>query len=294
MGTTPEQRTVTGTLGDIVARIREAGLTPPAITVVGDVVRMRDALSWFEDRPLFGKRVLITRTRKQASVLARLLADEGAVPVELPAIEIEPVADRSELDAAIGRLAAGAYAWTVFTSANAVEEFFAAVESKGLDARIFGATRVCTIGPATAAALAEHGIRADLVPAQYVAESVVEAMRPVILSSTGAPLAGRRSLREGIWRRGAREPPLRAAKPLNHPASSSLAPKAPAPNSSKVWPPWAPRSTKSPSTAPPSPPKPRPKRSTSSATAKSTSSPSPPAAPSATSSRSSAKMLLSS
>jgi uroporphyrinogen III methyltransferase/synthase len=178
MGTTAEQRTVTGTLGDIVSRIKEAGLTPPAITVVGEVVRLREALSWFEGRPLFGKRVLITRTRKQASVLARLLADEGAIPVELPAIEIEPVADRSELDAAIGRLAAGAYAWAVFTSANAVEEFFAAVESKGLDARAFGATRVCTIGPATAAALAERGIRADLVPAQYIAEAVVEAMRP--------------------------------------------------------------------------------------------------------------------
>ncbi len=202
MGTTPEQRTVTGALRDIVARIEEAGLTPPAITVVGEVVRMRGALSWFEDRPLFGKRVLITRTRKQASVLARLLADEGAIPVELPAIEIEPVADRSELDAAIGRLAAGAYAWAVFTSANAVEEFFAALESKGLDARAFGAfqysgpeakdphgpgsqpgsvgTRVCTIGPATAAALAERGIRADLVPAQYIAESVVDAMRPYL------------------------------------------------------------------------------------------------------------------
>ncbi|HET9477578.1 MAG TPA: uroporphyrinogen-III C-methyltransferase, partial [Dehalococcoidia bacterium] len=180
MGTTAEQRTVAGTLGDIVSRIKAAGLTPPAITVVGEVVRMRDALSWFEDRPLFGKRVLITRTRKQASVLARLLADEGAIPVELPAIEIEPVADRSELDAAIGRLVAGHYAWAVFTSANAVEEFFGAVESQGLDARAFGQTRVCTIGPATAAALAEHGIRADLIPHEYIAESIVEAMRPLL------------------------------------------------------------------------------------------------------------------
>jgi len=178
MGTTPEQRTVTGTLADIVSRIKAAGITPPAITVVGEVVRMREPLSWFEDRPLFGVRVLITRTRKQASVLARLLADEGAIPVELPAIEIEPVADRSELHAAIGRLAAGDYAWTVFTSANAVEEFFSAAESKGLVALIFGGARICTIGPATAAALAERGLRADLVPQQYIAESVVDAMRP--------------------------------------------------------------------------------------------------------------------
>ena len=180
MGTTPEQLTVTGTLADIVARIKEAGLTPPAITVVGDVVRMRDALSWFEGRPLFGKRILITRTRKQASVLARLLADEGAIPVELPAIEIEPVADRSELEGAIGRLAAGYYAWAVFTSANAVEEFFAATESLDLDARVFGQTRVCTIGPGTAAALAVHGIRANLLPAEFVAESIVEALRPLL------------------------------------------------------------------------------------------------------------------
>ncbi len=236
MGTTPEQRTVTGTLADIVARIKEAGLTPPAITVVGEVVRMRDALSWFEDRPLFGKRVLVTRTRKQASILARLLADEGAVPVELPAIEIEPVADRSELEAAIAGLAAGAYAWAVFTSANAVEEFFSAVESQALDARIFGAyhgpgsqpggtgTRICTIGPATAAALAERGIRADLVPEQYVAESIVEALRPLLDRGDRilVPRAegARAQLIEGLMALGAEadEVPLyRAALPAEAP-----------------------------------------------------------------------------
>ncbi len=99
-GTTPEQRTVVGTLADIVERVREAGLTPPAITVVGEVVRLREKLSWFEERPLFGKRVLITRTRRQASVLARLLAAEGAIPIELPAIEIEPAADPAAVGAA--------------------------------------------------------------------------------------------------------------------------------------------------------------------------------------------------
>ncbi|MCI0818375.1 MAG: uroporphyrinogen-III C-methyltransferase, partial [Chloroflexi bacterium] len=103
-GTTPEQSTVTGTLADIAERVAEAGLTPPAITVVGEVVRLRENLSWFEDRPLFGKRVLITRTRRQASELARLLAAQGALPIELPAIEIEPVADTVPLAAAIDRL----------------------------------------------------------------------------------------------------------------------------------------------------------------------------------------------
>ncbi|TMF06611.1 MAG: uroporphyrinogen-III C-methyltransferase, partial [Chloroflexi bacterium] len=123
-GTTPEQRTVTGTLGDIVEHVREAGLTPPAITVVGEVVRMRAKLSWFEKRPLFGKRVLITRTRRQASTLARLLAAEGAIPIELPAIEIEPAADEAAIGAAIDGLLAGRYGWAVFTSANAVELWF--------------------------------------------------------------------------------------------------------------------------------------------------------------------------
>ncbi|MFQ5472531.1 MAG: uroporphyrinogen-III C-methyltransferase, partial [Dehalococcoidia bacterium] len=96
-GTTPQQRTVVGTLADIVDVVDRAGIGAPAITVVGDVVRLRDSLSWFENRPLFGKRVLITRTRHQAGELTRLLAAEGAVPVELPSIEIEPIEDDGPL-----------------------------------------------------------------------------------------------------------------------------------------------------------------------------------------------------
>jgi uroporphyrinogen III methyltransferase/synthase len=184
-GTTPEQRTVTGTLADIVGRARDAGLTPPAITVVGEVVRLREKLSWFaetgarlgEERPLFGKRVLITRTRRQASTLARLLAAEGAIPIELPAIEIEPAADPDAVATAIEGLGAGRYAWAVFTSANAVELWFEHLRERGLDARAFGATKVAAIGPATAEALAERGIVADVVPEEYVAEAVVEALR---------------------------------------------------------------------------------------------------------------------
>jgi len=176
-GTTLEQRTVTGTLKDIAARVEEAGLTPPAITVVGEVVRLRERLSWFEDRPLFGKRVLITRTRRQASVLARLLAEEGAIPVELPAIEIEPAADAAAVGVAIDALTAGRYGWAVFTSANAVELWFEHLRERGLDARVFGAAKVAAIGPATAEALAERGIVADLVPDEYVAEAVVEGLR---------------------------------------------------------------------------------------------------------------------
>jgi uroporphyrinogen III methyltransferase/synthase len=176
-GTTPEQRTVTGTLADIAVRMEEAGITPPAITVVGEVVRLRETLSWFESRPLFGKRVLITRTRRQASVLARLLAEEGAIPIELPAIEIEPAADEAAVGAAIDDLTAGRYGWAVFTSANAVELWFEHLQERGLDARAFASTKVAAIGPATAEALGERGIVADLVPEEYVAEAVVEALR---------------------------------------------------------------------------------------------------------------------
>jgi uroporphyrinogen III methyltransferase/synthase len=176
-GTTPEQQTRTGTLADIAALVEEAGLTPPAITVVGEVVRLRETLSWFESRPLFGKRVLITRTRRQASVFARLLAEEGAIPIELPAIEIEPSADPAAVSAAIDALTAGHYTWAVLTSANAVELWFEHLRERGLDARAFTRTKVAAIGPATAEALAERGIVADLVPEEYVAEAVVEALR---------------------------------------------------------------------------------------------------------------------
>lgn len=179
-GTTPEQQTVRGTLADIVARVEESGLKPPAIAVVGEVVRLRETLSWFEDRPLFGKRVLITRTRRQASTLARLLADEGAIPVELPSIEIEPIEDREAVDAAIETLRSGGYAWCGFTSANAVELFFEHLAERVLDSRAFASAKIAAIGPATARALEERGLRPDVVPTEYVAEAVVEAMRPLV------------------------------------------------------------------------------------------------------------------
>ncbi|MEO8457506.1 MAG: uroporphyrinogen-III C-methyltransferase [Chloroflexota bacterium] len=181
-GTTTEQRTVTGTLADVAVRVEEAGLRAPAITVVGEVVRLREALSWFEDRPLFGKRVLITRTRRQASSLARLLAEAGAVPVELPSIEIEPIEDREAVEAAIETLRSSEYAWVAFTSANAVELFFEHLAERGLDSRAFASAKIAAIGPATARALGERGLRADVVPAEYVAEAVVEAMRGLVAS----------------------------------------------------------------------------------------------------------------
>ena len=202
-GTTPEQSTVAGTLADIAERVAEAGLTPPAITVVGEVVRLHETLSWFvqaggrpgDSRPLFGKRVLITRTRRQASNLARLLAAQGAIPVELPAIEIERVEDTASLAAAIDRLRDGGYAWCGFTSANAVEQTFEHLAGRGLDARALFGTGVFAIGPATAEALRSHGIAPDIVPNEYVAEAVVEAMRPHVSAGDGVLLPRAESAR---------------------------------------------------------------------------------------------------
>jgi uroporphyrinogen III methyltransferase/synthase len=226
-GTTPDQHTVTGTLTDIVRRVQEAKLQPPAVTVVGEVARLRETLAWFEDRPLFGKRVLITRTRRQASALARLLAEEGAVPIELPTIEIEPAIDEAAAEAALDGLRAGAYAWVVFTSANAVEVFFVLMRERSLDARAFAGAKAAAIGPATAEALAERGIVADAVPGEYVAKGVVEALRPHVRSGDRVlvPRAegARPELIEGLRGLGAEVDEItlyRAAVPQEPPAEA--------------------------------------------------------------------------
>ena len=167
----------TGTLADIDAAVRAAGIAPPAVTVVGEVARLRDELRWFDTRPLFGKRVLVTRTRQQASELSRALAAQGAEAIELPTIEIVPQADPGLVAAAIVALRTSAYAWCVFTSANAVELFFGHLRDAGLDARAFGRTQIAAIGPGTAQALARFGLRADIVPERFVAEGLADGVR---------------------------------------------------------------------------------------------------------------------
>ena len=204
-GTEPSQRVVTGTLEDVVGRGEEAGLTPPVVAVIGQVADLRREISWFDNRPLFGKRVLVTRSRIQASALSAMLADEGAEPVEVPTIEFLPVEDDSRLDSAIESLAE--YGWVVFTSANGVEAFFRRMDSLGRDARVVAKTRVAAIGPATAEALNKHGISADLVPAEYVSEAVVRAMEAWGIAGTRTLLPradiGREELGEGLARAGA-------------------------------------------------------------------------------------------
>ena len=178
-GTTPRQRVVIGTLSDIVDRAKEAGITPPAITVFGPVVRLRERLRWFdlpERRPLLGQRVLVTRAQEQAWTLAEMLLERGAEPVVHPTICIVPQ-NTDELDDAIGRL--WWYTWVLFTSANGVRIFWERLEAAGGDARALGGVSVGAIGPGTAAALAERGVRADFVPSAFVAEAVADEIGDV-------------------------------------------------------------------------------------------------------------------
>ena len=204
-GTEPYQTTVTGTLQDIAQRGKEAGLSPPLVAVIGPVVDLRREVSWFDSRPLFGKRVLVTRSRMQASVLSEMLSDEGAEPVELPAIEIASMDDYSEVDIAVASL--DSFNWVIFTSANGVEAFFGRMEALEGDSRAFGGTNVGAIGPATASALEQHGIRADFVPAEYVSEAIVEALEALDIKGARVLLPradiGRDELAKGLTRLGA-------------------------------------------------------------------------------------------
>ena len=185
-GTTPRQRVAVGTLDTIEQVAREMKIQAPALTVVGTVVQCRGKLSFFERAPLFGKRIVVTRARAQASELADTLAGLGAAVYEFPTIRIEQ-AQGGELRAAIERLARGEFDWLVLTSVNGVDAVFAEVKRRRLDARAVRA-RVAAIGPGTAARLQEHGLQPDLVPPEYLAESIAKS-----LQSQGA-VAGQRFL----------------------------------------------------------------------------------------------------
>ncbi len=173
-GTTDRQRSLASTLADLPdAAVRE-GFTNPSIIVVGDVVKLKDKLDWFEKKPLFGRTVVVTRAREQASGSAALLAAKGARVIQFPTIRIVPMPDYAELDDAVSHLSR--YGWVVFTSVNGVRFFRQRLDALGLDARALGSVKVAAIGPATARAVEGMGIRPDLVPASYVAEGVAQAM----------------------------------------------------------------------------------------------------------------------
>jgi uroporphyrinogen III methyltransferase/synthase len=164
---------VTGTLGTIADIAQKVKLRPPAIIVVGDVVSLRKDLNWFEQKPLFGKRIVVTRAREQASDFVNLLSELGAECVEFPTIEVIPPPSWKELDRAIQNLET--YQWLVFTSVNGVKYFFDRLEHAGRDARTLKGIKLAAIGPKTADAIRSKGVIPDLLPQEYRAEAVVEA-----------------------------------------------------------------------------------------------------------------------
>ncbi len=227
-GTWSRQKTVTGTLADAAARGRAAGLAAPVAAVIGEVVRLREELAWFDNRPLFGQRVLVTRSRTQASRLCELLEDAGAQPVELPAIEIAPPQDFAPLDRAVSRLSS--YAWVIFASVNAVDAVFARLDQQGWDSRAFGAARVGAIGPATAAALAQRGIRADFTPSRSVSAAALEELAACPWSGLSVLLPsadiGRDELAEGLSRLGAAVERVTAYRTIPAPDAAQRAARA--------------------------------------------------------------------
>jgi uroporphyrinogen III methyltransferase/synthase len=187
-GTTGRHKSLVATIGELPAAAEKQGFSAPCLIIVGSVVTLHDKLNWFEKRPLFGKGVVVTRAREQASDSVALLEECGASVIQFPTIEISPLADYSEARAAIRNLAA--YDMLIFTSANGVRYFWKQLRELRLDSRALGRAKIAAIGPATAAALSARGIEADLVPEKYVAEAVAEE----VLALCGGNMEGMRVL----------------------------------------------------------------------------------------------------
>lgn len=180
--TTPAQSTVEGTIANIASQARDA---QAGLLIIGPVTRLREHLRWFDDRPLFGRRIVVTRSTEQAGEFLEMLEDLGAEAIPAPTVRILPPEDTRSLESACAE--AGSYDWIVFTSANAVDCFMRCLVSVS-DVRELKGVRICTIGPSPASRLAKYGIRVDLTPAEFRTETLVEAMR------TQAPVQNARVL----------------------------------------------------------------------------------------------------
>ena len=169
--TTPLQRTMTGALGTIASQAREG---TPSLMVIGRVAGLREHLRWFDNRPLFGRRIIVTRSREQAGELVEMLEERGAVAITAPTIRIAPPHDDTELREACA--AVSSFDWIVFTSANAVDRFIGQLLVSG-DVRDLKGVGICTVGPSTATRFQQYGIRVDLTPAEYRGEAVLDALK---------------------------------------------------------------------------------------------------------------------
>ena len=227
-GTWNRQKTVTGTLATAATKGRAAGLAAPVVAIIGEVVNLREELAWFDSPPLFGQRVLVARSRTQASRMCQLLEDAGAVAVELPAIAIAPPSDFAPLDRALSLLSS--YGWVIFASVNAVDSLFDRLDSQGRDARAFGTALVGAIGPATAAALERRGIRPDFVPSRSVSSAALEGLSAYnwagVFVLLPAADIGRDELADGLSRLGAEVDRVTAYRTVTPPDAAQRAREA--------------------------------------------------------------------
>ena len=174
-GTTTGQQLLKGTLEDMADQVKQNNFKNPAVIVVGEVGNLSDDLSWYDQKPLFGKKILVTRSRAQASVLSRKIEDLGGEAVEFPTIKINKLDDYFEIDKAIGEIEK--YKWMIFTSVNGVKYFFERLNELNLDIRILKNIKLCAIGPATAEVLMERGLIVEYIPSEYRAESIVQLLK---------------------------------------------------------------------------------------------------------------------
>ncbi|HBG93378.1 MAG: uroporphyrinogen-III C-methyltransferase [Nitrospirae bacterium GWF2_44_13] len=181
-GTRPDQKTITGTLRDIVDIVKEKDIKPPAVMVIGEVVKLRERLMWYEKKPMFGHRVLVTREHAGGF---EPLEDLGAEIIEFPTIEIAPPENYDELDSAINKI--GAYNWIIFTSGKGVEYFLKRLMEKDKDIRDLKGIRICAIGTKTAAEIQRYGIKVDLIPEEFNAEGLIEAFLKIQNSKLKTP-----------------------------------------------------------------------------------------------------------
>ena len=174
-GTLPSQVCITGTLRDIAGKVSQAGLEAPAVIVVGEVVKLRESLRWFDSLPLFGKRILVTRAGSQAGSFEKLLTEHGALPVRFSSIEIKPLTTNTKLDNALANL--NKYHWIAFTSVNGVEIFFSRLHDLGLDSRCLSGLKISAIGPMTGRLLQKMGITPDYLPAEFTGRGFVAGLK---------------------------------------------------------------------------------------------------------------------
>ncbi|AOT72395.1 uroporphyrinogen-III C-methyltransferase [Geosporobacter ferrireducens] len=177
-GTTQYQKMAIGTLTDIEEKVAFKGISNPSIIIVGEVVSLSSMLQWFENKPLFGKRVLVTRTREQASSLSKRIEDLGGEAIEFPTIKIERPEHYDEIDKAIGEIEK--YQWIIFTSVNGVQAFFDRMKKLHFDIRLLHGAKLCAIGPATAKALEDMGFTIEYIPEEYKAEGIIEGLEEKI------------------------------------------------------------------------------------------------------------------